>query len=206
MTTNTHRSIAVLLLPQPVPLFCKAGHSIVTQMTGNVFFAGAAPQIAHAATLLTALDAAELATKTRAPGSVATRNAAKRAAKAGLQILRGIAQEAADASPEQADAIITSAGMSVRKAPIRTGVSFDVKPGPVTGSAKAVAKAAATRASYDWQWSADGGKTWAPAPSSLQAKTTITGLPVGVAVMFRYRAVTKVGPGDWSQVVMLLVK
>ena len=206
MTTLTHRSIAVLLLSESVPLLSKAGHSVVTQMTGSTYFTGATAQITHAGTLLVALDTAELATKTRAPGSVAARNAAKLAAKAALQILKGVVQQAADASPEQADAIITSAGMSVKKAPTRTVISFNVKQGPVTGSARAIAKAAATRASYDWEWSADGGKTWTPAPSSLQAKTTITGLPVGTTVMFRHRAVTKAGPGDWSQVVTLLVK
>ena len=206
MTTITHRSVAVLLLPHPVPLLCKTGHSVVAQMTGSAFFTGATAQITSASNLLTALDTTERATKTRAPGSVPARNAAKRAAVAALQILTGIVQVQADANPEQADAIITSAGMSVKKAPTRTVISFNVKQGPVTGSARAIAKAAATRASYDWEWSADGGKTWTPAPSSLQAKTTITGLPVGTTVMFRHRAVTKAGPGDWSQVVTLLVK
>ncbi|HEX8792060.1 MAG TPA: hypothetical protein VF765_13990 [Polyangiaceae bacterium] len=30
---------------------------------------------------------------------------------------------------------------------------------------------------YEWQYSTDGGKTWVMAPSTLQAKTTVTGLP-----------------------------
>ena len=54
--------------------------------------------------------------------------------------------------------------------------------------------------------SADGGKTWVSAPSSLQAKTTVTGLPVGTSVLFRYRTLTKTGEGDWSQGLALLVK
>jgi hypothetical protein len=43
------------------------------------------------------------------------------------------------------------------------------------------------------------------APSTLQAKTTITGLPVGTSVLFRYRTLTKTGEGDWSQGLALLV-
>jgi len=42
--------------------------------------------------------------------------------------------------------------------------------------------------------------------STLRCKTTIVGLPVASSCSFRYRAVTKAGTGDWSQVVTLLVK
>jgi hypothetical protein len=62
------------------------------------------------------------------------------------------------------------------------------------------------RASYEWQYSVDAGKTWVSAPVALKSKATILGLPVGTVVQFRSRAVTKAGEGDWSQVVSLLVK
>ncbi len=42
------------------------------------------------------------------------------------------------------------------------------------GSVKLIAKAVATRASYEWQYSIDQ-KTWTNAPSTLQAKTVISG-------------------------------
>ncbi len=63
-----------------------------------------------------------------------------------------------------------------------------------------MAVSAGSRACYDWESSLDGGKTWVAAPSSLQAKTTLVGFTPGVTVMFRYRAVTKTGEGNWSQV------
>ena len=62
------------------------------------------------------------------------------------------------------------------------------------------------RASYDWEWSGDGGKTWTQVLSTLRCKTTIVGLPVATSCMFRHRAVTKAGTGDWNPVVTLLVK
>jgi hypothetical protein len=71
--------------------------------------------------------------------------------------------------------------------------------------AKVVAASAARRASYEWQYSADGGKTWITAPATLQAKTKISGLAQEATVQFKYRAVTKTGEGDWSQVVSLMV-
>ena len=52
----------------------------------------------------------------------------------------------------------------------------------------------------------DGGKTWVDAPPTLQAKMTIGGLPAGVTVLFRYRAVTKTGADDWSAPITFAVK
>jgi hypothetical protein len=59
-------------------------------------------------------------------------------------------------------------------------------------------------ASYEWQYSLDQ-KTWTNAPSSLQAKTTITGLTSSTTYYFRFRGVTKAGEGAFSQVVQILV-
>jgi hypothetical protein len=104
-----------------------------------------------------------------------------------------------------AASIIESAGVALRKAPSHRARAFAAKQGPVSGVAKVVAEAAARRASYDWEYSSDGGKTWLTAPSTLQAKTTITGLQPAATVQFRYRAVTRTGEGDWSQPVSLMV-
>ena len=71
---------------------------------------------------------------------------------------------------------------------------------------KLVAAAAARRAFVDWQYSTDGGKTWTTMPSTLQAKTTLSGMTPASTVEFKYRAVTKTGEGNWSAPVSLLVK
>jgi hypothetical protein len=54
--------------------------------------------------------------------------------------------------------------------------------------AEVIAASAGHRASYDWQYSADGGKTWVMLTSTLKASTTITGLAPGAVVEFKYRA------------------
>jgi len=59
-------------------------------------------------------------------------------------------------------ALIQSAGFAVRKTTASAG----------------------HRASYDWEYSADGGKTWVLLPSTLQAKTSVTGLAAGTTVQF----------------------
>jgi hypothetical protein len=81
----------------------------------------------------------------------------------------------------------------------RRARAFAARPGAVSGSAKVVAVSAGHRASYEWQYSIDGGKTWVTAPVTLQSKTTIAGFAPGS------RAVTKTGEGDWSQTVSLVI-
>jgi hypothetical protein len=90
--------------------------------------------------------------------------------------------------------------------PTRAARTFDAKQGPLSGTAKVTAVAAGPRSSHEWQYSTDGGKTWVNAPTTIQAKTVITGLAAGATVQFRYRPVTKTGEGDWSQPASLLVK
>jgi hypothetical protein len=112
----------------------------------------------------------------------------------------------ADADPEHAEAIINSAGLKTRKANTRSKVPFAVTQGTTSGTVHMAAKATAHRASYDWEWSNDGGKTWVALPSTLQAKTSLAGIPAGMVAQFRYRTVTKTGVSDWSPGMSFLVK
>jgi acyl dehydratase len=206
MTTVLNRNIVVLKLPLNVPALIKIGEAIVAAMTNNASFPAPVPPLATVTAALAKLDAAETATKTRAQGTVEARNAARVEVVQALHGLKGNVQLAADASPEQAATIIASAAMGLKQTASRNKTNFAAKPGTTTGSVQLVAKAAARRASYEWQWSADGGKNWTTSPSTLQARTTLAGIPSATVGQFRYRAVTKTGEGDWSQVVTLLVK
>jgi hypothetical protein len=206
MSIVQNRVFVVLNLPLPVPELIKAARAIIAALTGNAHLPDPNPSIATLAASVTALDTAETATQTRAHGTVAVRNAARSTLLADLRALKGYVQQQADANPEQGTTIILSAGMAVRKATSRAKAPFAVKSGAVSGSVLLEAKAAGRRAAYDWEWSADGGKTWTAAPSTLQAKTTIVGLPVGTTVQFRFRAIVKSGEGDWSQPLALVVR
>jgi hypothetical protein len=206
MTTAIHRFLAVIKLPLPVVALIKFTQALIAAMTGNAFFPTPNPPIPVVAKALALLDTTETATKTRAKGTVAARNAARLALVSDLHAWKAYVQQVADANPEQAAAIIASAGMTVRKATARTKLPFAAKFGPTSGTVHLTAKSAAVRASYDWAWSADGGKTWTEVSPTLQAKTTITGLPVATNCFFRYRPVTKAGAGDWSLPTALIVK
>jgi hypothetical protein len=201
-----HAAIAALNLPLKVPALILYAQGIAKAMTGNPSFPNPTPTLAALTAAITALADAETAALARTKGAVLARNNAKTALVTLLKQLRGYIQTIADADTDNSAAIIASSGIPVRKTPVHPPRDFHATAGAVSGSAKVVAPAAAHRASYDWEYSPDGGKTWVAAPSTLGARTTITGLPSGTTVQFRYRSLTKTGEGDWSQPTALLVK
>ena len=205
MTKSIHRALVSLNLPSSVPALITYAQGIVKGLTGNAAFQSTAPTIPAVSEAITELQTAETAALARTKGAVATRNEKRAALVALLQQLRGSIQATADATPETAASVIQSAGVAVRKTPVRPKRVFAAKAGAVSGSVQLVTDAAARRASYEWQYSIDGGKTWVSAPSTLQTKTTIAGLTPGATVVFRYRAVTKTGEGDWSQPTSIIV-
>ena len=201
-----NRAIVTLKLPRKVPELIKLAQAIVTAMTGNPNYPTPEPPLATVTGAINDLAVAETATQARTHGAAATRNDKLATVVQLLEQLKAYIQKTADANMENGAAIIQSAGVNVRKPAVRAPRTFEAKPGAVSGSVKLVAASAARRASYEWQFSVDGGKTWQVAPVTLQAKTTVMGLTPGATVTFRYRGVTKAGEGDWSQLITAIVK
>jgi hypothetical protein len=205
-TKSVHRSLVILALPKKVPALITYAQSVVTAMTGNPSFPTPAPTLAEATTAINALQTAESAAIARTKGAVTARNDKQAALVALMQEMKAYIQKTADADTDNSAAIIQSAGVSVKKTAVRKPRVFTAEQGVVSGTAKLVAASAGHRASYEWEYSVDGGKTWAAALATLQAKTSVTGLTPGATVQFRYLAVTKAGQGDWSAPVSLIVK
>jgi hypothetical protein len=204
--TSVKRTLVILKLPRRVPALITYAQSVVTAVTNNPHFPAPSPALTEVSTAIAALQNAESAALSRVKGAVVVRNDKKVALVTLLQELRGYIQKCADADPEHGAAIIQSSGLPARKTPVHKPRVFTAKPGAISGAVRVIAATAAHRASYEWQYSTDGGKTWIEASPSLRAKTTITGLPVTSMVLFRYRSVTKAGPSDWSQPVSLVVR
>jgi hypothetical protein len=208
MTTTSKPAspIAILKLPKSVPALVTYAQAIVTAVTGNPSFPSPVPSVVTVAAAIAALHAAESTALTRAKGAVADRDDKRAALVALLKQWLPYVQTVADANVETAATVIQSAGIAVKKVAVRKPRVFVAEQGEMSGSAMLVAASAGRRASYEWQYSTDGGKTWVLAPVSLQAKTTVAGLTPGATVDFRYRPVTKTGEGNWSQTVQLIVK
>ncbi len=205
-TQPAHRPIASLKLPKPIGALITLATGIVTAMTGNPAFPSPIPALALVTAAIAALQFAETTAHTRAKGTAAARNAKRAALVDLLEQLKAYVQAQANATPDNGAAIIQSAGFAVRKSPIHGARTFTAKPGPVSGSVKLYTRSVGNRSAYLWEYSTDGAKTWVAAPVTVQARTTIMGLPVGTTVLFRVQTVSKTGEGDWSQVVSHLVK
>jgi hypothetical protein len=203
---KVHRSIASLKLPLVISLLVTYVQGILKAMTGNPAFPSPNPPLTTIGSAVSDLQVAETAAvTTRAKGTIATRNEKRAALLAMLELLRAYVQSVADATPENAPSIIESAGLALRKTPVHAPRVFAAKADTVSGSVKLIAPTAGGRAAYLWQYSADAGKTWLDVSPTLQAKTTVTGLPAGTTVQFRHRSVIKGGASDWSAPLSLLV-
>ena len=175
-------------------------------MANNTHFPAPTPSLATFQADIAALNTAETAVLSRTKGAVEARDAKLAIVRADLENLKAYVQTvAASATPSDADAIIESAGLTTRKVTLHDKPALAAKQGSVTGSVNLVAKSAAKRAAYNWQYSTDQ-KTWTTVPMTIQAKTGFAGLTAGTQYYFRVQPVTESGVTDWSQVVALIVK
>jgi hypothetical protein len=201
------RAIAVLKMSHKVKSLITFAQSVAAAMTGNVTFPSPTPTLATFEADIAALVTAETAALGRAKGAADVRNAKLAVVRADLEALKIYIQGVVDASnPANAESIIGSAGMSIRKVTLHDKAALGVKQGSVSGTVTLSAKAAAKKAAYNWQYSLDQ-KTWTSLPQTLVAKTGVSGLTAGSIYYFRDQSLTpKGGESDWGQVVSLLVK
>jgi hypothetical protein len=199
------RVVVVLKAPRSASAFISYGRALVMRMTGNSWFPKPSPSLPKVKAAIAALDKAQTATLSRRKGTSTARNDALAAALRVLQRLASYVQKIADAHPEEAQAIIESSGMSAKRGSGSRAHTFKVKRDRVSGSARLIAPVAGDRATYRWQVSTDGGKTWIDLPQTTKSTTVVTGLTFGTTVLFRYKTLTVTGESDWSDPIAYLV-
>ena len=205
-SVNVARVFVALKTPATVHGVLDQARTIVAEIEANPsIFTTPNPPLAILKTAITAADTAQTATLTRAAGTVQARDVKVQDLVTLLHSAKGYVEDLANVDPAQALTVIHAAGMAVKRVPVRTKQDLTVKQGALSGSMILVAKAAGRRVSYDWQYSLDQ-KVWTGLVGTLQAHTTATNLAVGVMHHFRARAISKAGPGEWTQVVSMIVK
>ncbi len=204
--TPVHRTVATLKLPLTILAFIAFAKAIVQALTGNASFPNPDPPLASVRSAIADLEAAQAVVQTRARGAVQARTTKRTALVALLRGLLAYVQKVADADLAHAPELIASAGMHARKAAVRARRVFAAKHGPLSGSVSLVTPRGGKRVAYEWQFSADGGKTWQESRATLRASTTITGLVPGSTYLFRGRVVDKKGDTDWCPPVSLMVQ
>jgi hypothetical protein len=159
------------------------------------------------------LDTAEQATVTKTKGTVPVRNAKRTVLVTSLESLRMYVQSLCDANPEQAATIAAAASMFTAKVAVRDKPILQARQGPQSGIVLLIANATLLigrgvrkKATFNWEMSADGGKTWTPLPSTPIATTIVTGLTPLTTYAFRVSVTVSKTVGEWSQAVTLLVR
>jgi hypothetical protein len=195
----------VLGLPRSVPAVIIRVNAILAAMTANkATFPSPPIAFATVTTHADALSAAESATKTKAIGTIQTRDDALKLVIADANQLHGYVQQLANASPAQAANIVVDAAMTLRKTGAHPKADLTVKQ-TVSGTVHVVARSVIGAKSHEWQYSLDGGKTWTSASPTTKASTTLSGFQSGTLVQVRQRAILKTGPTDWSSVTQAAV-
>ncbi len=125
--------------------------------------------------------------------------------KKALNYINDIAFDRQDVASE----VITGARMLVNKPISQDKQDLKAVLGPGTGVVRLFAKAVKylakyQKATYEWQFSIDQGKTWENIPFTHKSKTTVTGMLPGIETWFRKRDFSeKTGMSAWSDYVSI---
>jgi hypothetical protein len=201
------RTLAVLKLPDPVPLWTERVDLILTKMAISAYLQSVpnlAQILAAAQAANDKLKVAQVAAKDRTAGSAGARDAEQRDTNLLVEGLHQIVQQTADADPAHAGAIIESTGMFVHAVTMPVIPDFAVKQGAVSGEVVARVKSRGKGTTY-WFASSSDGKTWVVGPAGRKATFAFTGLPAVATSWFRFQTLTKKGLSDWSQPISLIV-
>jgi len=191
--------------PHNVPRYLMGCRHIVTRMTGNQNFPAPTPPLSDVSTHLDTLEAREELVRTGGKGMAQQRNVALRKAHTTMTLLRAYAQNVANAEPEQAEAILLSAGMNIGKPRTRIKLPVEVRHGGAVGRVVLDAKALPPPVQYRWQMSTDQ-QTWTDLPETFRTKSVVEGLRPATIYSFRLRTVTNNGPSEWSPPVSIIAQ
>ena len=182
---------------------------VVTKMTANIFFPIPSPSLASVTASATALNTAY----DQATGGGPAQTSVMRQKREALETLliaeahtvEDIANAPANAATG-AEAIILSAGMSVKSFQPRQKRVFAVQLGDMPGTVMLEAEHL-VRGSHEWQYSLDVSNltAWVDVDPSIRATTTIGGLVSLKHYFFRHRSILKDGPTPWEYPIEITV-
>jgi hypothetical protein len=184
-------------------------------LSNIAMFAGLPVTMPAFLALITALAAAQqTATGTKAKGTTSLRNSKRNAVWTAMLSLQSYVQGLSETmSVADATTLIEAAGLLVAQVAKRQKetltATLTVAPGVVhlaANRAVLVGIAGAHKhVTFNWEMSADGGKTWQGLPSGSYASTTVAGLALMTTYAFRVSVTVGNTAGAWSQAVSTLV-
>jgi hypothetical protein len=195
----------ILNLPPNVAQLILFGRHVVTSVKGSQKLQSVVPAADKLSTDLDTLETSEAHAKKGGQGAVDQRNADLEAVRTDFEVVRVGVLAVAAADPANAEVIIDSSGLSMkRKVGHKKGLAEVAFPAP--GQAHVKVKAVKRGASYEWQISGDGGKTFVPAGTTTIADQIFTGLTAGTTYEVRWRTTVRRTTSDWSQTFAFMMR
>jgi hypothetical protein len=208
MSTNNESiaPIVVLRAPKRNKELIIYARAVYGAMLDNPSFPEPNPDLPTFAQSIAEFEDAETKAASRGKGAAAFRDAKKKKVTDTLFQYQAYVQSVVDANttPGTANGLVESAFMSVRKVATRSIPELSVKNTDVSGKVKIAAKAVAKAALYSFEYSTDQS-SWIALPGIMKSRTELSGLTSACTYYFRFRAITRAGEQDYSQVVSLLV-
>ena len=193
--------------PRSHPRFATFLASLALKMTNNPDFP--TPTVTGPAlkTMADTFAAANAKARNGGTDAVAHRNKLRKDAEElvdelVLYVRINVRARAGDAAT--ATSMILGTGLSIQKETPVVKAPLTAKYGLASGQVELSARAVAKVAMYYFEYSLDGVH-WVAVEEVLQTRTLVTGLEAARTYAFRFRAKTRKGMTDYSQVVTLLV-
>jgi hypothetical protein len=196
------RTVSALNLPRRVTDVLVYAKVVLARMTEEPLFDPPPALLSTLEADVAAFEAAVVSVASRRRGAAAVRKQCQSKVLHDLQQLQAYVQSLAQRlSPNEAAAVIERAGMHVKDARGPSKPPLRVHPGPLASTAHAYARAARTRASYEFQYAFEGG-TWVSMAPTVRSDAPLEGLVPGLLYSVRVRMATKAGLSDFSEPVM----
>ena len=217
MTIKVHRVRAKIGFKKTnAPDVIAGARRIYTSCNGDAarFSSLAATLVTFLAALISLEAAEEVATRTKARGSASARDVKINELWTLIEGLLKAVQALADASPEQAVALIEASGFKVAETPVHAKAILDVALHPEPGTAVLKANAKLLKAGrgkarstqFNWRFCAKGAEMYTNAPSTPIATCAIMGLTPGIEHEFQVCITDSQGTTEWSQAASIVVR
>lgn len=190
----------------PIPQKIVRTRFFVTSMTGNANFTTPSPTLASITTSVNALETASMAALGGGVDDTANMHTKEAALDLLLKSLGGYVESIANNSPANAEAIILSAGMSVKGKGGKVAHDFEVKVTNNPGEVK-LTHQGVKRGAYEYQMTTDptNESSWVKIYTGTRGTFTKSGLVSGTRYFFRSMIIDKNGPSAWSAVLNTVV-
>jgi hypothetical protein len=197
--TQYRKTVALLLSKKSVPQILTDAAHYVSCMTGNTHFPNPSPTLATVSINIANVNAAYLTSLSGAKGTKGLMYLELKTLEISLKLLAAYVEANANIDTVNAENIIISAGMQVKKPSVRQPKIFSVKAGKIEGDAVLNSKAV-KRGAYIYQMTADpkAASGWNEVYQGLHVKCLVAGLTLGQQYYFRVAVIDKNGKGAWS--------